>query len=259
MENKSMKKGLSKEQYSFLLILAGLTLVALVAVVSLLRQRWVNPNRNQVTVYGEGKIEVQPDTARIVLGVKVDKAISAQEALNQLNGKMKEIIKAVSEVGVAENNIKTETYRLNPYYDYTDGSRKVVGYNAQEKIIIKVNDVDKNKQQVNKIVAAAGKANSNEIEGVSYYVENPSNLRQQALIMAIKDARKKAQALAQAAGIKKLTTVISWQESNQPTNYPKIYSDKAQRSSLSANEVSPQISAGTQEIKVGVGVNFAVN
>lgn len=263
MEEEKRKLGLSKEQYSFILIIIGIILVAIVVMVSLLRQRWVNPSHNQVTVYGESTIESQPDTARITLGVKVDKALTAQEALKQLNDKMRKITKAVLEIGINKDNIKTETYRLNPVYDYNNGLKKVIGYDAQEKLIIKVKGVDKNKQQVNKVVAVAGEAGSNEIEGVNYYIENPNNIRQKALIMAIQDARKKAQALAQAAGIKKLTEVLSWQEDGQSIVQSNQYKTRSINqlgaTSSGENKIYPQISAGTQEIKVRVGVNFAVN
>ncbi len=263
MEEEKRRKGLSKEQYSLILILTGVVLVTLIAVVSLLRQRWVNPIRNQVTVYGESKIEVQPDTAKIILGIKIDKAPTAQEALKQLNSKMKKIIRAILAIGIAKDDIKTETYKLDPTYEYNEGVRRVVGYNAQEKLVIKIKGVDKNNQLVSRVMAVAGDAGSNEIEGVSYYVENLNDIRQKALIMAIQDARKKAQGLAQAAGIKKLTKVISWQEGDQsaiqPNRYENEYMNKLESTPLIENKVYPQISAGTQEIKVRVGVNFAVN
>ena len=117
----NIKEEFNKKKYSFYLILAGLVLVTIVAVVSLVRERVINPVQNQVTVYGQGKVEYKPDTASVTLGVRVDRAGSAGEALEQLNVKIKKISDAVLALGIPVDDIKTQNYNLYPNYDYKDG------------------------------------------------------------------------------------------------------------------------------------------
>lgn len=256
--------GGKKKKYAFLLIALGLVLVSAVAIISLLRERLVNPTQNQITVYGEGKIEYVPDTATVILGVRVEKAATAADALSQMNDKIKKITDAVTTQGIPTPDIKTESYNLSPAYDYKDGTSKISGYNASQNLDIKVRAVDKNTDLVNKVVAAAGDNGTNEVQGVNYFIDNPNDLRQKARIMAIEDARGKATALAEAAGIKKLGKVLSWYEDAPMTDgnlYPTA-SDSSQGfgGSAAPKAISaPQISAGTQDIVIDIAVNFATN
>lgn len=256
------KKG-GKKKYFLALVALGFVLVAAIVIVALLRERLVNPTQNQITVYGEGKIEYVPDTATVTLGVRVDKAATAAEALSQMNDKIKKITDAVTALGVPISDIKTESYNLSPAYDYKDGTSKISGYNASQNLDIKARDVDKNTDLVNKIVAAAGDNGTNEVQGVSYFIDNPNDLRQKARIAAIADARSKAAALASAAGIKKLGKVLSWYE-DAPMSGGNNYSltaDSAQGfgGSAAPKAIStPQISSGTQDIVVDMAVNFEV-
>ena len=263
METVNIKEEFNKKKYSFYLILAGLVLVTVVAVVSLVRERLVNPIQNQVTVYGQGKVEYKPDTASVTLGVRVDRAGSAGEALEQLNVKIKKISDAVLALGIPVDDIKTQNYNLYPNYDYKDGTSKVSGYNASQNISIKVRKVDENSETVNSVVMTAGDNGTNEIQGVNYYIDDISILKQKARVLALEDARQKAGALAKAAGIRRLGKVVSWYEDALMTadNYDCANSPIALGMGGSAEAKSstpPQISSGTQDIVVNMGVNFEV-
>lgn len=263
MNEIDIKEEFNKKKYSFFLILAGLVLITVVAVVSLLRDRIVNPIQNQVTVYGQGKVEYKPDTANVTLGVRVDRAGSADQALEQLNVKIKKINDAVLALGIPADDIKTQNYNLYPNYDYKDGVSKVSGYNASQNIVIKVRKVDENSEGVNSVVATAGDNGTNEIQGVNYYIDDISVLKQKARILALTDARSKASALAKAAGIRRLGKVMSWYEEAPMVtdNYDYANSPMALGMGGSAEAKSstpPQISSGTQDIVVNMGVNFEV-
>ena len=263
MEEINIKEEFNKKKYSFFLILAGLVLVTVVAVVSLVRERIISPIQNQVTVYGQGKVEYKPDTANVTLGVRVDKATTSEQALEELNRKIRKINEAVLALGILTDDIKTQNYNLYPNYDFKDGESKVSGYNASQNISIKVRKVDEDAENVNNVVAVAGDNGTNEIQGVKYYIDDISALKQKARILALEDARKKAGALAKAAGIRKLGKVVSWyEESPMPVdNYGYTDSPMAMGLGGSAEaktNSAPQISSGTQDVIVNMGVNFEV-
>ncbi len=251
-------------RYRMGFIAFGMILITIIVIVSILRERLVNPTQNQITVYGEGKVEYVPDTATVTLGVQVDKAKSATEALTQMNDKIKKITDAVTALGVSSANIKTESYNLSPAYDYKNGVSSVSGYNASQNLDIKAEGVDKNADLVNKIVAVAGDNGTNSVQGVNYYVENPSDLQQKARIAAITDARGKASALASAAGIKNLGKVLSWYEdapNGGPTPYGATDSSQGYGGGTLAMPKavsSPSISSGTQDIIIDMAVNFEI-
>lgn len=261
-DNNSCGKG-RKKKYSFALIALGLILVTAVAIVSLLRERLVNPTQNQIVVYGEGKVEYVPDTATVTLGVRVDKAATAADALSQMNDKIKRITDAVVALGIPTTDIKTESYNLSPAYDYKDGTSAVSGYTASQNLDIKARGVDKNTDLVNRVVAAAGDNGTNTVQGVNYFIDNPNDLRQKARIAAISDARSKALVLATAAGIKHLGKVLSWYEDVPVTGgnpYPMATDAQGLGGNAAPKAISmPQISSGTQDIIVDMAVNFETN
>ena len=73
------------------IIIVGLVLLAAIIVVSILRDRLVNVQYRQVTVNGQGRVSYNPDLAVINLGVQIDKAKQAEDALKQLNEKVNKI------------------------------------------------------------------------------------------------------------------------------------------------------------------------
>jgi uncharacterized protein YggE len=258
MEETNNNCDCQKRGQDFVLIIVGMVLVAAVLVVALLRDRWVNQDKNQITVMGEGKVAYQPDTAVINLGMQINQAATSQEAMDQLNQKISDIISAVGKLGVQKDQIITSNYNVSPAYDYKNGSQTVTGYNANETLAIKVEGTDKNPDLVGKITAAAGTVGSNQVQGVDYSVSSLNNLQQEARIKAIEDARVKAQALAQAAGIKKLGPVVSWEDAtNAPQPVPMYGNALAAQSGAGKSVVPAEVPSGTQEVTVDVNVNFA--
>ena len=58
-----------------------------------------------ITVSGEGKVKVKPDTASISAGV-VTEAETAREALNKNNDQMQEVMAGMREAGIAEDGYR---------------------------------------------------------------------------------------------------------------------------------------------------------
>jgi uncharacterized protein YggE len=245
------------------MIFVGMLLVAAIVVVALVRERIVNPDSNQVTVNGEGRVEYQPDTANITLGAQIDKAATAEEALRLLNEKMGKAIDAIKAAGIDQGDIKTKTYSLSPQYDFKNGVSTVSGYGANQQLEIKAKGIDKNPGIVSQVVSAASGAGINQVVDINFEVSNLNDLKQQAKIEAIGDARTKAGALAQAAGIKKLKKVVSWYEniiqSPDMQANDSGYGGGPTNAAMSAKAVvAPQIPSGNQEIIIDMGVVYEV-
>lgn len=244
----------------YVLIILGMVLLAAIVVVSILRDWITNDYQNQVSVTGQGKVFYQPDEANVTLGIQVDKAPNAEIALKQLNEKMTSVVAAVKGVGIPEEDIKTQNYNLNPDYDYNQGSNFVSGYNARQNIIVKVRNIDKNKEMTGRVVAAANGAGVNNIGNINFGVSDLNSIKQQARIKAIQDAKSKADELFKAAGVKP-KKITGWYENGggegggQPMAESSMLSAKDARGGAN---VSPEIPAGNQEITVEIGVNYEV-
>lgn len=242
------------------MIIMLITVVALtgIVVVAILRDRLVNQPPWQVSVTGQGKISYQPDTANVTLGVQVDKIKSASDALNQMNDKMTKIMAALEQVGVATEDIQTQNYSLYPQYDYKDGVSIPSGYSANQQLVIKVKQINSDKAKLPKIISQAESAGANQVVGVAFDVSNLDELKQQARLKAMADARAKSGVLAKAAGVK-LGEVVGWWENllQAPGVNALYYGDKGGVGGSGA-PATPQVPSGSNEIIVELTLNYKV-
>lgn len=245
----------------YLLALLLVLAVTAVAIVSILRDRIVNVQQNQVSIVGQGKVSYQPDIATVTLGVQIDRAPTADLALQQLNEKVARTVSSLDALGIKKEDIQTQAYTLNPQYDYKDNVSTVAGYGANQKLTIKVSDIINKPEVVSQVVAQAGSAQANQVVGIEFTVSNVNDLKQQARILAIKDAKAKSGGLAGAAGVK-LGKVENWYENVLQS--PDMNSSNGGYGGFGGSDVAttkgvaPQVPSGTQDIIVEVGLTYDV-
>ncbi|HBH46942.1 MAG: hypothetical protein A2445_00440 [Candidatus Jacksonbacteria bacterium RIFOXYC2_FULL_44_29] len=238
--------------------IVGMILIAGVVTTAIIRDRIVNPGQYQVSVTGQGKISYQPDEANVSLGVQVDKAPKPEDALRQLNDKMNKVYDAIVKAGIPKEDIQTQSYTLSPQYDYVDSVQKLGGYNANQTIIVKVRDITENADNIAKIIAAAGAAGSNQINGVTFTTSKLNELKQEARLNAITDARKKSTELAGALGVKFGKIVGWWENVVASPEYNDMAYYKSTGMGGGSAVGSPIVPNGSQELIVEVNVSYLV-
>jgi uncharacterized protein len=236
----------------------GMLLLTGIITVSILRDRIVNQPQYQVSVTGLGKVSYQPDIANVNLGVQVDKQFSAEIALQQLNDKMNKVVAAIKTLGITEADIETQNYTLYPQYDYKNGVSISAGYSANQQLTVKVRNLNNNKESVSKVVSAATKAGANQVMGITFDVSNLNDLKQEARLKAIADAKSKAGALAQAVGVD-LGDIMGWWENVvQAPGVPYGgYSGDGKGGGAGA-PASPTVPTGTQEVIIELSLNYHI-
>jgi len=226
-----------------------------ISVVSILRDKITNQQYRQITVVGRGTVSYQPDMATVLLGVQVDKSAKPEEALGVLNRKITAIKAGLMKLGIKDEAIDTRNYVLNQQYDYVNGIQQPAGYSANQQLAVKIDNLAVNKDLVNKVVAAASGAGANQISGVSFGVNNLEDLKQQARVLAIADAKNKAVNLSQTAGVS-LTGIAGWYE-NMPVDM-NGYVDGKGGMGGSGGIISPIISAGSNEVVMEIGLSYNI-
>jgi len=239
----------------FIFLSLAVICLAGIVVVSILRDRIVSQQYRQVTVNGQGRVSYQPDIALITLGVQIDKTPKAEDALSQLNGKVNAIIAAVKAAEVAPENIQTQNYSVMPQYDYKDNVTVVGGYSANQQLTIKLTDYDKNPNHLNQIIAVASKAGANQILNLAFDASNMNDLKQQARVKAIADAKAKSGALADAADVELKEISGWWENVVQPQPYYG-YVGGADGKGGMGGAVSPQAPSGSREVIIEIGVTY---
>ena len=157
-----------------------------------------NTERRTISVEGTGTVEVAPDTADISLGVMVQNE-SLEAAQQENSERTQSIMDALTEGGIAEEDIATSRYMVYPINEY-DRDGNLVGIQAYEVssgIDITVRDLS----AVGQVLEDAVAAGANQVNTISFYVDNTDEPASEARSMAIENARVKADEIAEAAGV----------------------------------------------------------
>src|SRR5690606_12478695 len=130
-------------------------------------------------------------------------APEAAAAQSQVNTTMQAILAAVKALGGPERAIRTEQLTLNPVYDVgaPQGRRnepRIVGYSASNVVSVELDDIAK----IGDVVDAGIEAGANQLQGISFHTRDDTAARSEALRLAVRDARLRAQALAAALGVR---------------------------------------------------------
>ncbi|MGI6642621.1 MAG: SIMPL domain-containing protein [Bacillota bacterium] len=153
-----------------------------------------------ITVTGEAQTQVKPDSAIAQFGVE-NMAQTAQEAQRYNAQKMTEVVNALVASGVAKDDIQTSNFSLYPQYEWQEretGSKQVlVGFRCNNTVSVKVRNISK----LGDIIDAAANAGANSIGGISFGLEDSEAVKNRMLAEAVKNARAKANVMAEAAGV----------------------------------------------------------
>ncbi len=206
----------------------------------------------ELSVVGEGKVEVVPDTAYMTAGITIDNKSTVKEVSNELNKINNKIINELKNLGIDKKNIKTSNYSIYPNYKYDNSINSINGYNGNTTIEIKIKDVNKT-SEIMEIVTTSG---ANTIHGIRFSIDQPEKYREQARNKAIENAKDQAQKIAKNLGIK-LGKVVNIVESagNQPIPFYKTMTEGMG----SAGGGGPNIEEGTQIITSVITLYFEKN
>ena len=207
-----------------------------------------------ITVTGEGKIQVMPDVAEIHFGVTTGPQTTAKAASDKVAADMEKILAAVKAKGVADKDITTENFSLNPMYDWTDGRQRLRGYEATQSLRVKVRDLD----AVGDVLTAATDNGANQAGGVQFTLDDPEGKKDEARTEAIANAKKKAEALAAQLG-QDLGDVQSFNESVGGGWYPPVMYARAEAYGVGAvmeDKASASLPSGEQDLTVNVTITY---
>lgn len=149
-----------------------------------------------LSVTGNGTVLVESDLAIVTVGVQ-ETSKDVLEAQSTVNEKIAAIKQALLDAGVEESEINTDSINIYANYDYSDNTEVIVGYTARNSLSVRTTDMD----NVGSLIDAAFAAGANTLDNVQFTVQDDTQAREQALTMAVEDARRKADVLASAAGL----------------------------------------------------------
>ena len=151
----------------------------------------------KITVNGTGEVRVSADTAIISLGVNArdNDVLKAQQRVNET---IAAIRNALIKQDLKEENINTDFINIYPVYDYSNDQEQLAAYNASSTLAIKVTDME----SVGTLIDVCFEAGANTLNGITFSASDTEAAETEAMKTAVTDAKKKAEILAEASGLK---------------------------------------------------------
>lgn len=205
--------------------------------------------RRMVTVAGEASAYLIPDRAVVSIGVQTE-GLSIQELKATNDKRTRAILDAVSALGIATKDIQTDRLTIEPIYDYRDGRQELLRYRMSNIVTIHIKDLTKVENVVNAGIAGG----SNLLNGLVFESSKEEHTRDSLRIEATKDARRRANDMAVAAGAR-LGRVVSLQENSsyRPRMYEQVSYMKAMGG---AADSDTPVQSGELNIRFSVSAVF---
>lgn len=208
-----------------------------------------------IRVTGEGSASARPDMAILTLGV-VREADTARAALDANTAAMAEVIAALKAAGIAEKDLQTSNFRVDPRYVYPQQQTgaatpppRIVGYSVNNQVTVRVRFLEGLGALLDKVITLG----VNSEGGIEFVNAEPAQIVAAARTAAVKDAAARALTLADAAGVKLGQILEIAETSGRPGPVPLSRGKMAM-----AAESAVPVEAGENEYTVSVSVTFEI-
>ena len=218
------------------------------------------PVTNTISVSGHGEAFATADIATVSFAVEKT-AKTVADAQNQVSVLVKDVIAALKTSGIADKDIKTTSYDINPKYDYQASvcssgicppSRQILsGYTVTDNIQIKIRTID----NAGSIIGVLGQKNVTNLSGLTLTVENDSAVKTEARNKAIAQAKAQAESIASGLGVR-LVRITNFSESGAAQ--PIYYSAKNDMVGAGSAAPSPSIPVGQNTSNSDVTITYEI-
>jgi uncharacterized protein YggE len=205
-------------------------------------------------------VTAQPDIAILTVGVEA-RADTVEMARGQAAAAMAAIIESLRGNGVAERDIQTSSFSINPQYTYREvvdtrgryNEQVLVGYQVSNQASAKIRDLD----TVGAVIDRAAEAGGDlvRIRGISFTIDDSGPLHIVAREAAVKQAMATAAQFAEITGVTLGRLVYITELSASPVTRA---TDARIQMAMAAPAAATPISAGEMEVQVTVQAVFSI-
>ncbi|WP_020038998.1 SIMPL domain-containing protein [Salipiger mucosus] len=159
----------------------------------------------RITVTGSGEAAAVPDMATVRLGVTAQDA-NAGAAMDSASEIAAAILARLDGLEIAPRDRQTSNISLQPVWqngEDSDGPR-ITGYEASNELTVRVRDLSR----LGDVLVAVQQDGANRLSGLTFGLQEPGPVMEQARRDAVADAMETARVLAEAAGVR-LGAVVS--------------------------------------------------
>ena len=229
----------------------ALTLSTIICAVSAAAQQPFQPPGPPVIVtVGEGVAKHPPDRAWVTIGAET-RAHSPQEAQRANVDAMNAVVARIKAAGIPADAIQTSGYTLQPEFDFVNGKQSLRGYVAHNQVRVRVDTLEKTGDVIGATVAGG----ATNVSGVQFDLKDRAAAEHEALMLAVRDARQRADAIAAGAGLQ-IERVIRIEEQRDMMPMPRPM--MAVAGGAMRADASVPIEAGEIEVQARVTLTAAI-
>ncbi|WP_077324687.1 SIMPL domain-containing protein [Virgibacillus siamensis] len=144
-----------------------------------------------MSVSGTASLSAEPDIVTVELQV-VTENMELAAAQQENSQSMNQVIQALLNMGIEQENIRTTAFNIYPQYDFVDGVQQFRGFEVTHAIQITIGDISR----AGMVIDTAVQNGVNRVSDAEFALADQDAIYQQALSMALRDAYAKAQKLA---------------------------------------------------------------
>lgn len=218
---------------------------------------------------GEGKVVAIPDVAQFTFSVITQGGKDISLLMKENTEKVNKAIGFLKSEGIEAKDIKTQNYNLEPRYEHFicpvgiqigvgAGEKprscpppEIAGYTITQTVSVKIRDFVK----IGGLLSGVIKNGANNVSQLSFTIDDPAELENQAREEAISKAKEKAKAVAKAGGFK-LGRLLSIDE-----GFVSPFRFQAKGAGFGGEFSAPSapvIEPGSQEITVNITLRYEI-
>jgi uncharacterized protein YggE len=203
-----------------------------------------------IEVMGVGIVKVTPD--EVTIKVQVEHKGQNPKELKQKNDFIiNDVLAFIKSMNIADKQVQTEYVRLNKNYDY---QTKTYNFSANQSVSIHLKNLELYESLMNGLMERG----INRIDGISFSASTINDLKSQARIKAMQNAKMKAEEYTKVLNQSIGKAVLITEFNNR--NYPGQVNTKTMMMSSDTSGMEQQnIAVGEIEVVTKVNVSFLLN
>lgn len=202
-----------------------------------------------ISLTGQGVVQAEPDEGYITVGV-VNVAANSAQAVKDNTATMTALYDTLKEQGVTRQNIKTINFSISENWKEKVVENRQVrvrdGFQVVNLVTVTVCELD----SFGKVLDALVQSGANSVQGISFGSSKASELRDQARVLAVKDALRRAELLTKPLGVS-VGDIVSISES-QSYGERNVYA----RAAALSDSMEVPVSGGTLSFTASVSITW---
>lgn len=175
------------------ILLAGLLLAGTLALGQ--DRPTVTAQPNTIYVGADGKFEANPDTALVQFNISAEDG-NSRAAYDRASKAAEQVRQILRTNGIEPSAAQLGYFSMQPVYDYKQAKRKLVAYQVNVNVSLKLKDFTK----IAPIVQQLSDSDITDDQSISYTLDDIDAAKSKAVEDAYRRARASAEAVAHAGG-----------------------------------------------------------